>query len=153
MAIWRESTGMTGSLAALAFRLRWRAKDSADTGQRLFRGAGRVDAPPIELPEIVAFLLPRHRRVGVGGVAAARADARQAGGEAGVEEQAVERDAQARRTLLHDTPLVRLREHRVDDGRVAGRDRAAGLAGDGGIDPRRHLGRVGRLREPVVLVL
>ena len=61
--------------------------------QRLGGIAGRVDLEPIHRSEIIVLLRPRHRRIGIGGIALACADAGKPRRQVGGQEQPVERGA------------------------------------------------------------
>ena len=96
--------------------------------QRLFGSAGGIDAEPVEPAEIVRFLPFDHGRVGIAGVAAARADALAPGRQVGGQEQAAKRYTENRRRLFDGDTFRRRGKHRIDDRRMAGRDGAAGLS-------------------------
>ena len=123
-------------------------------GQRLLRRAGGVDPRPVERAEVVALL-----RCGPRAASASEASRLRAPTRATRVARSASRKRPRKRTPSacgrpRASPLVpRLGEYRVDDGGMAGRERAARLVGDGGIDPRRHRRRIGRVRQPVVLVL
>ena len=112
-------------------------------GERLVRRAGGIDALPVQRAEVVALLGAGDRGVGIGGIAATRAHARDPGGEVGVKEESVEGHAQGVGRALHHRPFLRFCKHAVDDGAVPGSGRAAGLVGDAGIDARRDSRRIG----------
>src|SRR5205823_595816 len=59
-----------------------------------FRRAGGIDACPVEGAEVVALLHAGDRRVGIGGIAPAPAQAGKAGVEIGLEEKAMKRHAE-----------------------------------------------------------
>src|SRR5262245_65537198 len=97
---------MGGSLARPAYTVAptvadtSRARHLAGAGERPLGGAGGIDAPPAERAEVVAFLRAGDCGVGVGGVTAAGAHPRDARGEIGLEDDAVERHAERRCGLL-----------------------------------------------------
>src|SRR6185312_221490 len=116
------------------------------------RRAGRVRGihrRPVETAEIVTLLLPRHIGIGVGGVGLPRADAPDAGVEAGGEEQAVERGGAG--GCADRVALLGARIDRVGDGRMAGGEHTPRLVRDRRIDPRRRLRAVGVRRQALGL--
>ena len=100
---------------------------------------------PVEFAEIVVFLGAGHRRIGIGSVFHARADAADAGGEIGGEEQAVK--IEAARGLRHGRALEAFSEDRVDNRRMAGGEHPPCLVRQRRIDPRRHFLGIGLRRQ------
>src|SRR5436189_4466317 len=100
-----------------------------------FRRAGGIDACPVEGAEVVALLHAGDRRVGIGGIAPAPAQAGKAGVEIGLEEKAMKRHAEDFGRCPRRGALLRRCENRVEDGGMPRCDRPARLVGDDGINP------------------
>src|SRR5262252_5794529 len=95
------ATAILRGSTAMAFRSTRRAGKSfswvyclACPREGFFRRAGGIDARPVEGAEVVALLHAGDPRVGIGGIAAARAQAGEAGVEIGLEEKAMKRHAE-----------------------------------------------------------
>ena len=114
----------------------------AHARERVLRRAGGVDLRPVTRRR--GRSAPAARATSASASDASpvrRADARDAGREVGGEEQAVERHAAGARLLRWPRAPSGAREHRIDDGRMAGREHAARLVGERRIDARGDLGR------------
>src|SRR5262249_59368120 len=88
------ATAILRGSTAMAFRSTRRAGKSlswvyclARPRESFFRRAGGIDARPVEGAEVVALLHAGDPRVGIGGIAAARAQAGEAGGGVGPAEK------------------------------------------------------------------
>jgi len=94
------------------------------SGKGLLRGVGRIDPRPVQGTKIVTLLAPGDDGIGVGGITAAPREACNALAEVGLEEKSMEGHAEDFGGYRRRSAFLRRREHRVDDRRVAGRDRA-----------------------------
>src|SRR2546423_6727650 len=95
------ATAILRGSTAMVFRLPCRPGQSfswvyclARPREGFIRRAGGIDARPVEGAEVVALLHSGDRRVGIGGIAAARAQAGEAGVKIGLEEKSVKSNAE-----------------------------------------------------------
>src|SRR2546430_17242988 len=94
------ATAILRGSTAMAFRLPCRPGQFfswvyclARPREGLIRRVGGIDARPVEGAEVIALLYSGDRRVGIGGIAAARAQAGEAGGAIGPEGKGAETHA------------------------------------------------------------
>src|SRR5208282_146885 len=139
-------SGMVSSIKQLSRSLSCR-QHSPCPCQGLLDRAGGVDRRPVERAEVVTFLRPRNRHVGIGGVTRASPDTGQSGRQTRREKQAVEVNVAGCSRLGDSVALLRLREHGIDDRRMPGGKDAARLVDESGIDTLAHRRRIGVLRQ------